>query len=317
MTSDGRLAVVAVGGNSLIIDKAHESIPDQYKAAAVTAGHIAEMIEIGWNVVITHGSGPQVGFILRRSELALGEVPPVPMDYAAADLQGAIGYMFQRALRNEFRRRGIDRKAATVVTQVLVDRGDPAFDDPSKPIGSVMDEATARSRADELGWIVKQEAGRGWRRAVPSPKPKSIVEIGEIEHLASAGYVVIACGGGGIPVIEGENGDFEGVEAVIDKDLASSMLAREIGADVFLVSTSVEKVAINFDTPEQQWLDRLTASEAQRYYDEGQFAEGSMGPKIAAILGFLERRGQRGIITDPPNIVRALNGLSGTLIVPD
>jgi carbamate kinase len=185
-------AVVAVGGNSLIVDRKHESIPDQYAAAAITAHHIADMVAADWNVVITHGSGPQVGFILRRSEIALGEVPPVPMDYAAADLQGAIGYMFQRALRNEFRRRGLQRTAIAVVTQVLVDRNDPAFADPAKPIGSHMDEETARRRAADLGWIVREDAGRGWRRVVPSPLPQGIVEINEIEHLVSAGYVVIA-----------------------------------------------------------------------------------------------------------------------------
>src|SRR5918994_3700334 len=215
MTFSDRTAVVAVVGNSLIIDRQHESIPDQSAAAAVTEHPIADMVAAGWNVVITHRSGPQVGFILRRSELALGEVPPVPMDYAAADLQGAIGYMFQRALRNEFRRRGVARRAATVVTQVLVDLADPAFADPTKPIGSHMDEATARRRADELGWIVKEDAGRGWRRVVPSPLPRSIVEIEEIDQLVRAGYVVIACGGGGIPVCQDAAGDLEGVEAVI------------------------------------------------------------------------------------------------------
>jgi carbamate kinase len=238
MASQARTAVVAVGGNSLIIDPAHQSIPDQYLAAATTAHHIAEMAVAGWNVVVTHGSGPQVGFILRRSEIAIDEVPPVPMDYAAADLQGAIGYMFQRALRNEFRRRGVARRAATVVTQVLVDPADPAFADPTKPIGSQMSEATARRRADDLGWIVKEDAGRGWRRVVASPLPKSIVEIEEIDHLVRAGYVVIACGGGGIPVYQDAAGDLQGIEAVIDKDLASSMLARELDADLLLISRS-------------------------------------------------------------------------------
>lgn len=199
MAARERTAVVAVGGNSLITDPAHQSIPDQYQAAATTAAHIAEMVAEGWNVVVTHGSGPQVGFILRRSEIAIAEVPPVPMDYAAADLQGAIGYMFQRALGNEFRRRGMERRAATVVTQVLVDPADPAFADPKKPIGSYMDEATARARAKELGWTVSEDAGRGFRRVVPSPLPRGIVERQEIDHLVKAGYVVIACGGGGKP----------------------------------------------------------------------------------------------------------------------
>jgi carbamate kinase len=317
MPFSDRTAVVAVGGNSLILDTEHESIPDQAVAAAMTAHHIADMVAAGWNVVITHGSGPQVGFILRRSELALGEVPPVPMDYAAADLQGSIGYMFQRALRNEFRRRGLQRSAIAVVTQVLVDRNDPAFADPAKPIGSQMDEERARRLAAELGWIVREDAGRGWRRVVPSPLPQGIVEIDEIEHLVSAGYVVIACGGGGIPVFQGDDGDLEGVEAVIDKDLASSMLARELNADLFVISTGVPRVAINFGRPDQRWLEQLTRAEAERYLAEGHFAEGSMAPKIRAIIAYLDRPGRRGLITDPPNIGRALAGEAGTLLTSD
>ena len=314
MAFNDRTAVVAVGGNSLIVDREHESIHDQSEAAAATAHHIADMVAAGWNVVITHGSGPQVGFILRRSEIALGEVPPVPMDYAAADLQGAIGYMFQRALRNEFRRRGLQRSAIAVVTQVLVDRNDPAFADPAKPIGSHMDEETARRRAAELGWIVREDAGRGWRRVVPSPLPQGIVEIDEIEHLVTAGYVVIACGGGGIPVFQGDDGDLHGVEAVIDKDLASSMLARELNADLFVISTSVARVAVNFGRPDQRWLERLTRAEAQEYLAEGHFAEGSMAPKIRAIIAYLDRPGRRGLITDPANIGRALDGQAGTVL---
>jgi carbamate kinase len=317
MMFNDRTAVVAVGGNSLIVDPEHQSIPDQSQAAAATAHHIADMVAAGWNVVITHGSGPQVGFILRRSEIALDEVPPVPMDYAAADLQGAIGWMFQRALRNEFRRRGLKRSAIAVVTQVLVDRADPAFAAPAKPIGSYMDEQTARRRAAELGWIVREDAGRGWRRVVPSPLPQGIVEIDEIEHLVSAGYVVIACGGGGIPVFQGDDGDLHGVEAVIDKDLASSMLARELNAALFVISTSVARVAINFGRPDQRWLERLTRSEAEGYLAAGHFAEGSMAPKIGAIVAYLDRPGRRGLITDPSNISRALDGQAGTLIVPD
>jgi carbamate kinase len=307
-------AVVAVGGNSLIVDKEHQSIPDQSRAAALTAHHIAELAVAGWNVVVTHGSGPQVGFILRRSELALGEVPPVPMDYAAADLQGAIGYMFQRSLRNEFRRRGIERSAIAVVTQVLVDPDDPAFGDPSKPIGSYMDDATARRRAAEFDWTVKEDAGRGWRRVVASPLPQAIVEIDEIAHLAEAGYVVIACGGGGIPVFRDEQGDLQGVEAVIDKDLASSMLAHALDADLLLISTGVPRVAIDYGRPGQRWIDRMTRAEAERWLADGQFAEGSMAPKIRAIVGYLDRPRRRGLITDPPNIGRALAGQAGTAL---
>ena len=317
MPPTAKLAVVAVGGNSLIRDKNHESIQDQSQEAVITAHHIAEMIATGWNVVMTHGTGPQVGFILRRSELALEEVPPVPMDYADADLQGGIGYMFVKALYNEFRKRRIDRKAVAIVTQTMVDRNDPAFADPSKPIGSHMDEQTARRLASSQGWIVKEDAGRGWRRVVPSPLPKTIVELAAIKLLAKSGYVVIACGGGGIPVVEDGEGSLTGVEAVIDKDLASSLLARGIGADLLLVSTGVEKVAINFNRPDRQWLDHMTVAEAKRHFVDDQFDRGSMGPKIQAVIEFLEGGGQTGLITNPPNIGRAMAGETGTFIVKE
>jgi carbamate kinase len=308
------MAVVAVGGNALITDKTHQLIPDQYRAAAMTAGCIADMVAAGWNVVLTHGNGPQVGFIMRRSELSIHEVPPVPMDYAGADIQGAIGYMFDRAFRNEFRRRGIDRKPIAVVTQTIVDSNDPAFANPSKPIGSYMEEATAKRIAGEQGWTVREDAGRGWRRVVPSPQPKSIVELDEIRFLVRAGYLVIACGGGGIPVVQDAAGDLIGVEAVIDKDVASSLLARDLGADLLLVLTGVEKVAVDFNTPKQRWLDHLSVEEARRYYAEDQFDKGSMGPKIKAAIQFVDGGGSEALITDCPNIARALAGETGTRI---
>ncbi|MFI5021135.1 MAG: carbamate kinase [Alphaproteobacteria bacterium] len=317
MAPQGRLAVVAIGGNSLIRDESHVSIADQYEAVALTAHHIADMIAAGWNVVVTHGNGPQMGFILRRSELAIHEVSPVPMDYAGADLQGAIGYMFVRAFRNEFRRRGIAREPVAVVTETLVDLTDPAFQDPSKPIGSHMEEARAKKLAAEHGWIVKEDAGRGWRRVVPSPRPRRIIDLEVIGFLARAGHLVIGLGGGGVPVVADEAGDLRGVEAVIDKDLASSLLARQVGADLLLVSTAVEKVALDFNKPSRRWLDRLTVSEAKRYYADNQFDRGSMGPKIEALVEFLEAGGQRGIITSPTNIGRALAGETGTHMVPD
>ncbi|BFU92439.1 MAG: carbamate kinase [Nitrospira sp.] len=315
MRTSNKLAVVAVGGNALIRDKDHESIPDQSREAALTTHHIADMIAAGWNVVITHGTGPQVGFILRRSELALEEVPPVPMDYADADLQGGIGYMFLKALYNEFRKQKLDRKAVAIITQTLVDRNDPAFADPSKPIGSHMDEETAQRLARRQGWIVRDDAGRGWRRVVPSPQPKTIVELAAISLLARSGFVVIACGGGGIPVVQDEEGNLIGVEAVIDKDLASSLLARGIGADLLLVSTGVEKVALNFKKPDRRWLNRMTVVEAKKHYADNQFDRGSMGPKIQAVIEFIEGGGQTGLITNPENIGRALAGETGTFIV--
>jgi carbamate kinase len=314
--SNNKVAIVAVGGNSLILDKDHKTIPDQYAAAAQTMSHIVGMIQSGWNVVITHGNGPQVGFILRRSELALHELHPVPLDYCGADTQGAIGYMFQQALYNEFRQRGIDKQAATVVTQVLVDRDDPAFMNPTKPIGSFMDEAAAHDRRDQDGWVVVEDAGRGWRRVVPSPMPIRIVQRDVILALVKAGFVVIGVGGGGIPVVEDESDDLMGVEAVIDKDYASSLLATSINADLFMISTAIEKVALNFNKPDQRWIDRMTLAEAKQYLAEGHFAKGSMEPKIRAIIMYLEQGGKEAIITNPENIERALAGETGTHIVP-
>ena len=309
-----RLAVVAVGGNSLIKDEKHKSVPDQYAAAVETSKHIAGMIEQGWNVVLTHGNGPQVGFILRRSELAIHELHPVPLDYCGADTQGAIGYMFQRALYNEFRQRGINKLAATVVTQVLVDKNDPAFQNPSKPIGSFMDTAAAARKRVEEGWVMVEDAGRGWRRVVPSPLPKAIVERDAINTLISGGFVVICSGGGGIPVYQDDSGELLGLEAVIDKDFAGSLLAQSLKADMFLISTAVEKVALNYNKPDQKWLDSLTVDEAKKYLAEGHFHKGSMGPKIQAAIWFLEGGGREALITNPENLERALAGQTGTRI---
>lgn len=312
-----KVAVVAVGGNSLIKDEKHKSIPDQYNATVETSRHIAGMIEAGWNVVLTHGNGPQVGFILRRSELSVSELHPVPLDYCGADTQGAIGYMFQRALHNEFGQRGIQRQAATVITQVLVDKNDTAFQNPSKPIGSFMSaESAARKRAEE-SWSMVEDAGRGWRRVVPSPFPKKIVERDAIEALIQAGFVVICSGGGGIPVIENADGQLEGIEAVIDKDFAASILANSVNADLFLISTAVEKVALNYNKPDQKWLDHLSLAEAKNYLAESQFHKGSMGPKIQAIIWYLEAGGKEALITNPENLERALAGETGTRITRD
>jgi carbamate kinase len=310
-----KVAVVAVGGNALIKDKAHQTVPDQYAAASETMGYVADMIAAGWDVVLTHGNGPQVGFILRRSELSLHELHPVPLDYCGADTQGAIGYMFQQALHNEFQRRGVDKDAVTVVTQVRVDRNDPAFKNPTKPIGSFLDEATAKERMQE-GKTFVEDAGRGWREVVASPQPQEIVEASAIKQLISAGMTVIAVGGGGIPVIENEAGELVGTAAVIDKDFASSLLAGELGADLLLISTAVEKVAIHFNTPEQRDLDEMTVAEADQYIEEGHFAPGSMLPKVQACIRFLKNGGQQALITDPPNLARALAGETGTWIRP-
>jgi carbamate kinase len=310
-----RLAVVAVGGNSLITDEAHASISDQAETATATAHQIADMVESGWSLVVTHGNGPQVGFILRRSEIGMKEVPPIPMDYATANTQGSIGYMFQRALRNEFRRRKLAHDVVSLVTQTLVDRNDPAFDAPTKPIGPYLDEATARQRAAEQGWVVQEDSGRGWRRVVASPVARAIVELEVIRRLVRDGTIAIACGGGGLPVFEDENGDLQRLEAVIDKDSASSLLARKLGADLLFITTGVERVAIDFRKPTQRWLDRLTVTEARGYMADGQFAPGSMGPKITALIDFVEETGGRGLITNPENLTRALAGETGTVLV--
>jgi len=309
------VAVVAVGGNSLIKDETHKSIPDQYQAGYESMSHIASMIEGGWDVVISHGNGPQVGFILRRSELSRHELHEVPLDFCGADSQGSIGYMFCQALHNIFLERKMQKNAVALVTQTIVDRNDKAFQNPTKPIGSFMNEATAKERAANEKWTVVEDAGRGWRRVVASPIPKRIVEADAIQNLIKAGFVVVAVGGGGIPVVENENGDLIGVEAVIDKDFGSSVLANMIGADLFVISTAVEKVAINFNKPNQKWLDKMTVAEAKAYMAEGHFAKGSMLPKIQAILNFLEHGGKQALITNPENISRALNGETGTWIV--
>ena len=316
MNTANRIAVVAVGGNALIVAPGKESIRDQAAAAVVTCRYVADIIEAGWSVVLTHGNGPQVGFILRRSGIAKGVVPEVPVDYADADTQGAIGYMFQRGLYNELKRRRIKRDVVALVTQVRVAPDDPAFKKPTKPIGAHMDEDTAKSLAQQLGWQVAEDAGRGWRRLIASPEPKEIVELGAIRRLVSEGFILIACGGGGIPVMDDASGDLQGLEAVIDKDLASSLLARELGAQLFVVSTGVERVAIHFNTPQQKWLDEISLADLQRYAAEGHFPPGSMGPKIAAALRFLERGGPRALITALDKLELALAGQAGTEIVP-
>ena len=289
---------------------------NQFIAASDTTAHIAEMILDGWDVVITNGNGHQVGFNLRRSELAANELFEVPLDYCGADSQGSIGYMFVQALHNEFQRRGINKQSVAVVTQTIVNRDDPAFQNPTKPIGSFMDAAMAKEKAEQEGWTVVEDAGRGWRRVVASPIPQTIIEADSIQSLIKQGFVVVAVGGGGIPVIELENGDITGVEAVIDKDFGAAILAGSVEADLFLISTAVEKVAINFNTPEEKWLDEMTVAEARQYIKEGHFAKGSMLPKIEAILKYMEEGGKRALITNPENIKNALICKTFTFILP-
>ncbi len=308
-------AVVAIGGNSLITSPERKSVEDQYIAAGETDHHIANLVSDGWDVAISHGNGPQIGFILRRSELASSELHEVPLDVCGADTQGAIGYMLQQNLINDLRERNIDRSVATVVTQVEVDRNDPALATPTKPIGSFLSEDEANRRRDEDGWDVMEDAGRGWRRVVASPKPLRIVEIDVVKQLMDTGVIVITVGGGGIPVVADDRGDLHGVPAVIDKDLASALLAAEIEADVLVISTAVEKVALRWGQPDQEFLDSMTLAEAKAHLDEGgHFAEGSMAPKIRAVVQFLEAGGKEAIITTPENIGRAIAGETGTRI---
>ncbi len=311
-----KLAIVAIGGNSLIKDPKNPGIARQWDAVRETCEHIAKMVADGWHVVVTHGNGPQVGFILRRSEIAAKEgIHDVPLDLIVADTQGSIGYMLQQALDNSLRRLGINRTCATVVTQVRVDADDPAFSNPTKPIGGFMTESEARAYEAE-GWQVIEDAGRGWRRVVASPTPRAIQEINAIQALMLSGYVVIACGGGGVPVIRNEVGSLRGVYAVIDKDRASSLLAQTLRADLFIISTGVEKVALNFNQPNQRDVEEMTLIEAKRYIAEGHFGVGSMLPKIEAAVEFVQNGGPKAIITDPPNLLRALRGETGTRIVP-
>jgi carbamate kinase len=312
MTS--RLTVLAIGGNSLIKDKTKIALWYQYEAVKETAVYLSDLIETGMNMVITHGNGPQVGFIYRRGELSIHELPLIPLDICGADTQGAIGYMIEKALLNQFRKRSIQKQILAVVTQTVVDRKDPSFAKPTKPIGSFMTQEEALEKQKEKGWNVLEDAGRGFRRVVASPFPKEILEVDAIRLLVEKGYVVIAGGGGGIPVIRNEKGDLEGVEAVIDKDLGSSLLAGNLGADTLIISTAVEEVYLNFGEKSQKGLRHATLSEIKKYLGEGHFRPGSMKPKIEAIIQFLEGGGEKAIITSPENLLKAARGEAGTTI---
>ncbi len=306
--------VIAIGGNSLIKDDQHMSVPDQYAAIVETGRHIADLVERGNRVVITHGNGPQVGFILLRSEHSRGILHEVPLDSIGADTQGAIGYQIQQVMQNEFHRRGLNKNVATVVTQTLVDNNDPAFQKPTKPIGQFYkkDQADERMRVEK--WSMVEDAGRGWRRVVPSPKPVRILEAEVIKQLVASDCIVVAAGGGGIPVVVDDKGDHHGVAAVIDKDLASAVLAKEIAADLLVISTAVEKVCLNFGKPDQKTLDRITIADAKKYIQEGHFKPGSMLPKVQACIQFLEQGGNEALITCPEVLPAALEGKTGTRI---
>ena len=314
-----KLAVIAIGGNSLIRDSIHQTVEDQYQAVVETAKHIAGLIEQGYNVIVTHGNGPQVGFILRRSEIAtdVAKMHRVPLVSCGADTQGAIGYQVQQALDNEFKRRGLNKSAVTIVTQVVVAADDPAFRIPSKPIGSFYTTEQAELiRQENPDWVMVSDAGRGYRRVVPSPMPQEIVEKDVIGKLVRDGYCVIGVGGGGIPVVRQADGCFSGVDAVIDKDFASSLLATQIKADILIISTGVPKVYLNYGRPDQKALDQVSLAELKQYVRENHFAPGSMLPKVQAVLNFLEQGGQQAIITNPESLEDAVAGQTGTHIYP-
>ena len=310
------LVVIAIGGNSLIKDDRHRSVLDQYNAVGETARHIVPIVSEGYRVVVTHGNGPQVGFILLRSDLARNVLHQVPLANCVADTQGAIGYQITQTLQNELYLKDIDKDVVAVVTQVVVNADDPAFGCPDKPIGPFMTEDDAQDRASQDGWVVGEDAGRGWRRLVPAPAPREIVELNSIRALLDSGTLVVAVGGGGIPVVRRADGMLSGRDAVIDKDAATCMLASELGASVLIESTSVDKVALNFGTPQQVEIDQMTAAQCRTYLDQGHFAPGSMKPKIEAALAFLEQGGERVIITQPHHLEEALHGIYGTHIVP-
>jgi carbamate kinase len=314
-----RSAVIAIGGNALIRDGQRGTIAEQFENAVETAGHIAALVADGWRVVVTHGNGPQVGFILLRSEL-VGDSSPIPrlsLDMSVADSQGGIGHILGNALLNELGARGIRDQVACVLTHVVVDERDPAFTDPTKPIGPAYSADEAETKRTVAGWSMVEDSGRGFRRIVPSPHPLRIVETEQIRVLVQAGFVVIAAGGGGIPVVETDPAGYRGVEAVIDKDLASALLAASLGIPLLVLSTGVERVAIHFRQPDERLLDRLTVLEASRYLEEGEFPRGSMGPKVEAAITFLEHGGSEVLITSPSSLERAFAGESGTRIVAD
>ncbi len=315
---DDRLAVVAIGGNSLIKSKNHQEVEDQHEAIRRTVRHIAGLIDHGYRIVVTHGNGPQVGFIMRRSEIArkVAGLHPVPLVNCVADTQGSIGYQIQQSLDNELLSRGKPARCVTLVTQVVVDENDPEFAEPSKPVGEFYSpEEAAKIGGEYPGWKFAQDSGRGLRRVVPSPRPLEIVELTALKTLLEAGCHVVAGGGGGIPVIRAEGG-YAGVAAVIDKDFSSALLARGLGAELLIISTAVERVFLNYGKPGAREISRMNAAEAKEYIDQGHFAPGSMLPKIRAAVEFLQNGGQEVVITSPEYIEDAVRGAKGTHILP-
>lgn len=307
--------VVAMGGHAFIQPGESGTYEEQTRNARIMCAELLTFVERGYNLVITHGNGPQVGALLQRVELTRDTLLPEPLDMLVAQTEGSLGYLLQRALLNEMKPRDIDRFVVTMITQVLVDAHDPAFARPSKPVGPFFSKAEAERAREEYGWVIGEDVGRGWRRRVPSPRPQRIIQRDMIREAAQAGNIVIAAGGGGIPVTmspDPADDDFVGIEAVIDKDLTSGVLATDVDAELLVVLTAVDGVYLDFGTPQQRRLGAVTMAECQRYIEDEQFPMGSMGPKVAAIHGFLQRGGRRGLITDAAHLRAALDGLSGT-----
>ena len=309
-----KLIVIALGGNALLQRGQKGSFDDQYKNVKGTVGKVADLIQRGYKVVLTHGNGPQVGATLLRHEAAKSIVPPFPLDACGAETQGFIGYMIQQTLRNELKSRGVDKFVVTLITRVIVDKHDSAFQNPTKPIGPFYTKEEAdqvRTQKPEL--VIKEDSGRGYRRVVPSPDPKIIAERTAIRALVDSGFVVVACGGGGIPIIE-ENGHAVGVEAVIDKDLAGQRLATLIGANIFVVLTDVDGAYVNYGKPNQEKIKEITTGKLRNYAKEGQFKEGSMAPKVEAAIRFVESGGERAVIAALGELIEALDGKAGTQV---
>jgi carbamate kinase len=308
--------VLALGGNALIRPGEPGTVEEQRRRICQAMAQTADLVTAGFGAVITHGNGPMVGHLLIQMECARAVVPPMPLFISDADTEGSLGYLIQQCLVNELRRRGQERSVATVVTQVEVAAADPAFSNPDKPIGPYYTAAEAERLKIERDWQLLEDAGRGWRRVVPSPRPLTIIEQDVIAYLQRGGIIVIAAGGGGVPVIRLPNGDLTGVEAVIDKDRAAAVLAREIAADLLIFLTAVEYVYLDYRQDQQRPLTTLTCAEAEKYWQEGHFAPGSMAPKIESAIEFLSRGGRRVLITQPESLAAALQGHTGTHIFP-
>jgi len=306
------IVLVAMGGHAFMKKGERGTIEDHVRNADAIAELLMTLVERDYHLVITHGNGPQVGSLLLQNECSRDEVVPMPMDVLVGMTEGSLGYILQQSLLNQLRRRGLRRYVVTVVSQVLVRSDDPAFDNPNKPVGPFLTEAEARDRRDRFGWHVREDPPRGWRRLVPSPRPHKVLQRSMIRDAARSGHIVVACGGGGIPIVEGADGSYAGIEAVVDKDLTSAVLGVEIGAALMVILTAVPQVYVNFNQPNQQALGAVTVEELERLYDEGHFPPGTMGPKVEASLQFLKRGGRRTLITDPDNLPRAIEGRAGT-----